>query len=92
MATLVVEQDIQVVAVEASAVAATEDLEKGLQQTQKAVVSAKSSRKMRWWCFGIFITILVSLIPEKASITMLISCHTGRCCYHRCIRGCPAYD
>ena len=35
------------------------DVEQGLIQTKKAVVSARSSRKMRWWCCGIFIVILV---------------------------------
>lgn len=66
MANLVTEQDIQVVQIESAAVEATNDIEVGLIETKKAVVSAKKSRKGRWWCFGILMTLLVrSFFPSR---------------------------
>lgn len=52
MAVLVEAQDVQIVAIEQNAVETNRDMEKGLEHTQAAVVSARNSRKMRWWCFG----------------------------------------
>ncbi|SGY46295.1 BQ5605_C001g00409 [Microbotryum silenes-dioicae] len=59
MAILVEEQDVQIVAIEAKAAEATHDMEKGLQQTQKAVKSARNARKWRWICFIIILIILI---------------------------------
>jgi len=47
MATLVLEQDDSVQAIEQSAVQANTDVEAGLQQTQKAVKSARAARRKR---------------------------------------------
>lgn len=60
MATLVEAQDVQIVNVEQTAVTAAQDIEKGLDETKQAVVSARGARAKRWWCFGILMVILVS--------------------------------
>lgn len=52
MAVLVEAQDVQIIAIEQNAVQTNQDMEKGLEHTKAAVVSARSARKMRWWCFG----------------------------------------
>ncbi|KAK4703293.1 hypothetical protein P7C70_g2932, partial [Phenoliferia sp. Uapishka_3] len=59
MANLVEAQDVQIIAIEQTAATVQKDVEKGLVDTKKAVVSARSARKMRWWCFGVFMVILV---------------------------------
>ena len=59
MSTLVEAQDVQIIDIEQKATAADNDMEKGLDQTKKAVVSARSARKWRWVCFGIFLVIIL---------------------------------
>ena len=59
MANLVEAQDVQIIDVEQKAAVVQQDVEKGLGDTQKAVKSARSARKMRWLCFGIIMVILV---------------------------------
>ncbi|KAI5476320.1 hypothetical protein MNV49_007891 [Pseudohyphozyma bogoriensis] len=59
MATLVLEQDESVRVIETQAVQANTDVEQGLQQTQKAVKSARAARKKRWICFFIIVIILI---------------------------------
>lgn len=44
----------------------SDDMEKGLNDTKKAVVSARSARKMRWWCFGVIL--VVSREPLRTSV------------------------
>lgn len=52
MAVLVEAQDVQVIAIEQNAAQTNQDMEKGLEHTKAAVVSARNARKWRWWCFG----------------------------------------
>ncbi|KAM0754804.1 t-SNARE [Meredithblackwellia eburnea MCA 4105] len=59
MATLVLEQDEHVQAIETSAAAVHTDVENGLQQTKAAVKSAKAARRKRWICFWIIVIILI---------------------------------
>lgn len=60
MAQLVEAQNVQVLAIEQNAEQVSNDIDVGVVEIKKAVVSAKSARKMRWWCFGLFMVILVS--------------------------------
>ncbi|KAL8293113.1 hypothetical protein RQP46_000807 [Phenoliferia psychrophenolica] len=59
MANLVEAQDVQIMDVEQKAATVQQDVEKGLTATKTAVKSARSARKMRWWCCGITTVILV---------------------------------
>ena len=45
--------------VEQKAATVAQDVEKGMVATKTAVKSARSARKMRWWCCGITTVILV---------------------------------
>ncbi|KAJ8296002.1 Syntaxin-like protein psy1 [Rhodotorula toruloides] len=59
MATLVLEQDESVKLIETQAVQVNTDVEHGLEQTKKAVKSARRARKMRWACFFIILAIII---------------------------------
>lgn len=59
MSTLVEAQDVQIVDIEQKAVSAEQDMGHGLESTKKAVVSARSARKWRWVCLGIFLVIVI---------------------------------
>ncbi|GAA5834066.1 hypothetical protein JCM11251_003609 [Rhodosporidiobolus azoricus] len=62
MATLVLEQDEAVVAIETQAVQVNTDVEQGLDQTKKAVKSARAARKKRWICFFILLIIIIVVV------------------------------
>lgn len=62
MATLVLEQDESVRMIETQAVQVNTDVEQGLDQTKKAVKSARAARRKRWICFFILLW-CVSLAP-----------------------------
>lgn len=53
MDVLVVQQEAAVINVEDQGVRIVDDLNKGTQQLNTAVVSAKNARKWKWWCLGI---------------------------------------
>jgi len=55
MATLVLEQDESVRMIETQAVQVNTDVEQGLDQTKKAVKSARAARRKRWICFFILL-------------------------------------
>jgi t-SNARE complex subunit (syntaxin) len=59
MATLVLEQDESVKMVEAQAAQVNTDVEQGLDQTKKAVKSARAARRKRWICFFIILIIVI---------------------------------
>jgi len=59
MSILVEEQDEGINVINTNAADANRDTEKAVQQVDKAVVSAKRARRMRWICFIIIIIILV---------------------------------
>ncbi|GAA6011340.1 hypothetical protein JCM10207_008306 [Rhodosporidiobolus poonsookiae] len=62
MATLVLEQDESVRAIEAQAAQVDTDVGQGLDQTKKAVKSARAARKKRWICFIICIIIIIAVV------------------------------
>ncbi|GAA5914303.1 uncharacterized protein JCM6883_001806 [Sporobolomyces salmoneus] len=59
MATLVLEQDESVKMIEAQAAQVNTDVEQGLDQTKKAVKSARAARRKRWICFFIILVIII---------------------------------
>ncbi|GAA5965176.1 hypothetical protein JCM3765_002867 [Sporobolomyces pararoseus] len=59
MATLVLEQDESVKMIETQAVQVNTDVEQGLDQTKKAVKSARAARRKRWICFFIILIIII---------------------------------
>ena len=61
MDVLVVQQEAAVINVEDQGVRIVDDLNKGTQQLDTAVVSAKNARKWKWWCLGICGMFIISL-------------------------------
>ncbi|EJU05393.1 t-SNARE [Dacryopinax primogenitus] len=59
MSVMVEEQDESINVIQSHAYSTEKDMEIGLQQTEKAVVSARSARKKRWICFAIIVVILI---------------------------------
>jgi len=59
MSMMVEEQDESINVIQSYALSTDKDMEAGLHQTEKAVVSARSARKMRWICAGIILIILI---------------------------------
>ncbi|KZT60450.1 t-SNARE [Calocera cornea HHB12733] len=59
MSILVEEQDEGINVINTNAAEANRDTEKAVQQVDKAVVSARRARRMRWICFGIIVVILI---------------------------------
>ncbi|KZT60452.1 t-SNARE [Calocera cornea HHB12733] len=59
MSIMVEEQDESINVIQSYALSTDKDMELGLQQTEKAVVSARSARKKRWICFAIILIILI---------------------------------
>ncbi|BGP54481.1 hypothetical protein JCM8202_001560 [Rhodotorula sphaerocarpa] len=62
MATLVLEQDESVKMIETQAVQVNADVENGLNQTKRAVKSARRARRMRWACFIITVCIIIVVV------------------------------
>lgn len=60
LATVVEQQEPVIQAAENNAIDTTQNMEKGIEQTDKAKASAARARKLKWWCF--FIGILIVLI------------------------------
>lgn len=60
MSVMVEQQDETINTIQTTAATVEKDTEAGLQQTEKAVVSARSARKKRWICF--FLTLLILAI------------------------------
>ncbi|KAI5481545.1 syntaxin 1B/2/3 [Pseudohyphozyma bogoriensis] len=71
MALIVEAQDIQILEVERQAVSANNDMEQGVVQTKKAVVSARRARKWRWICFGIIVLLLVG-VPFRVIAAVVV--------------------
>jgi len=61
MDVLVAQQDDTINAIETSATQVHKDTEAGLGQTEKAVVHARSARRKRWFCFLLFLLVLVAV-------------------------------
>ncbi|GAA5855793.1 hypothetical protein JCM8547_000358 [Rhodosporidiobolus lusitaniae] len=62
MATLVLEQDESVRMIETQAVQVNTDVEQGLDQTKKAVKSARAARRKRWICFFVLLIIIIVVV------------------------------
>lgn len=58
MSMLVEQQDETINTIQTTAEAVEKDMESGLQQTGKAVTSARSARKKRWICFFLSLVII----------------------------------
>ncbi|OSC99023.1 t-SNARE [Trametes coccinea BRFM310] len=61
MSVLVAQQDEAIDQIQSRAGSVEADTRAGLQQTEKAVEHARSARRKRWICFGLFITIIAIL-------------------------------
>jgi len=69
MDVLVAEQDDTINAIETSASQVQKDTEAGLGQTEKAVVHARSARRKRWYCFFLFLlVVLVAALAVGLSV------------------------
>ncbi|KAK4698967.1 hypothetical protein P7C70_g7302, partial [Phenoliferia sp. Uapishka_3] len=66
LATLVFNQDDAVQDIESKAIGVEKDVEAGLVHIGKAKRLAAMARKMRWWCFGFFLIILVVVVSAVA--------------------------
>ncbi|GAA5953443.1 hypothetical protein JCM10213_003084 [Rhodosporidiobolus nylandii] len=76
MATLVLEQDESVRAIETQAVQVNTDVEQGLEQTKKAVKSARAARRKRWICF-IVILIIIAVVVIVVTVEVLKNNNDG---------------
>ncbi|KAI0093594.1 t-SNARE [Irpex rosettiformis] len=61
MSVLVAQQDETINVIDTQAGKVEEDTRQGLQQTEKAVVHARSARRKRWFCFFLFLLICAIL-------------------------------
>lgn len=68
MSVLVEQQDDTINAIQTTAIGVEKDTEVGLQQTEKAVVSARSARKKRWICFILTLIILIIIAVVVAVV------------------------
>ena len=59
MSILIEQQEETIDVIEETATHVEKDTEAGLGHTVKAVESARSARKKRWICFGLFVLLLV---------------------------------
>ncbi len=62
MEELVTEQDVAIQQIDEQVERAQIDIEQGVGNTDKAVVSAKKSRKWKCWCFWIAILIIIIIV------------------------------
>jgi syntaxin 1B/2/3 len=59
MSVLVAQADEQLDTIQHNAEGVDQDMEQGNQQIDKAIVSARRARKMRWACFTIILIIVI---------------------------------
>lgn len=62
MEAMVVQQEAAVTNIEMKGEEVVEHLDKGNQQIDGAIVSAKNARKWKWWCLGICILIIIIIV------------------------------
>ena len=86
MSILVEQQDETIDVIEETATHVEKDTEAGLGHTMKAVESARSARKKRWICFGLFALLLVIvaiiiavvvLNNRKSELSSIVTCVAG---------------
>ncbi|TLD24304.1 hypothetical protein PspLS_06725, partial [Pyricularia sp. CBS 133598] len=73
MDTLIVQQDVQVAQIEQKGEEIVENLDKGNEEIVVAVETAKKTRKKKWICLGICITIVVVIAAIVAIYFLVIS-------------------
>jgi syntaxin 1B/2/3 len=62
MDVLVMQQEAAVVNIEMKGEEVIENLDKGNEEIGHAIVSAKNTRKWKWWCLGISVLIVVIIV------------------------------
>jgi len=70
MSTLVAQQDESVDYIQNTAHDIEQDASKGVEHTDKAVISARAARKKRWICFGLFILLLAVIAAIVAGVVV----------------------
>jgi len=74
MSIMIEVQETMIDHIEAKAQETEVQMEQGLQETERAVVSARAARKKKWWCIGLII-LIIGIRPSGLHLTY--SCH---CC------------
>lgn len=59
LATQIEQQDATVTATEDISSNVRHDIEQGTKQVGTAVTHARRARKLKWWCFGICVVIII---------------------------------
>ncbi|CZT44478.1 related to putative snare protein syn [Rhynchosporium secalis] len=62
MDRLVVQQEAAVVNIEQKGEEVVENMDKGNEQIGTAIVSARNTRKWKWWCLGICVLIIIVIV------------------------------
>ncbi|KAL2061252.1 hypothetical protein VTL71DRAFT_7525 [Oculimacula yallundae] len=62
MDRLVVQQEAAVVNIEQKGEEVVENMDKGNEQIGTAIVSARNTRKWKWWCLGICVLIIIIIV------------------------------
>jgi syntaxin 1B/2/3 len=70
MSVLVAQQDESIDYIQNTAQDIEQDASKGVEHTDKAVVSARAARKKRWICFGLFILLLLIVAAIVAGVVV----------------------
>jgi syntaxin 1B/2/3 len=70
MSVLVAQQDESIDYIQNTAHDIEQDASKGVDHTDKAVVSARAARKKRWICFGLFILLLAVIAAIVAGVVV----------------------
>lgn len=70
MSVLVAQQDESIDYIQNTAHDIEQDASKGVEHTDKAVVSARAARKKRWICFGLFILLLAIVAAIVAGVVV----------------------
>ncbi|KAF9780564.1 t-SNARE [Thelephora terrestris] len=70
MSVLVAQQDESIDYIQNTAHDIEQDASKGVDHTDKAVVSARAARKKRWICFGLFVLLLAIVAAIVAGIVV----------------------
>lgn len=71
MEILVAEQEEPVRHIDEQATQVQGDIEQGVAQTGRAIISARAARKKKWWCFGIIVIIIIILV-------LVLAIHFGK--------------
>lgn len=61
IALLVEQQEPVIQVAENNAIETTQNMEKGIEQTEKAKVSAARARRLKWWCALVVLLIVLAV-------------------------------